>query len=112
MNDLLLGIEQVLETANELVQELERSIEPVIRELNDLQEKIKNTEHVEELSEKVKEMKLKLAWSWVYDVDKEILKQSREVDRRKLRRSRCQAEIDQRLVSFKNLTILNHNIKN
>ncbi|CAO2839084.1 unnamed protein product [Amaranthus hypochondriacus] len=97
VNDLLLGIEQVLETANELVLELERSIEPVIRELNDLQEKIKNTEHVEELSEKVKEMKLKLAWSWVYDVDKEILKQIRDVEKRKLRRSRCQAEIDQRL---------------
>lgn len=97
VDELLNGIEQALETANELVQELERSIEPVVRELDELQEKIKNTEHVEELSERVKEMKFKLAWSWVYNVDRELLKQSTVVEKRKSLLPACQAKIDQRL---------------
>lgn len=102
------GIEQALETANELIGELEKSIEPVVRELNELQEKIRNTEHVEELSERVKEMRFKLAWSWVYDVDRELLQQLKVVEKRKARLPVCQAEIDQRRVSPKNQAVLNH----
>uniref|UniRef100_A0A803N9M3 Uncharacterized protein n=1 Tax=Chenopodium quinoa TaxID=63459 RepID=A0A803N9M3_CHEQI len=41
VDDLLQEIERTLKTANELVQELEISIEPVVRELNELQAKIK-----------------------------------------------------------------------
>ncbi|KMS98888.1 hypothetical protein BVRB_3g067820 [Beta vulgaris subsp. vulgaris] len=96
VDELLRGIEQALETANELIGELEKSIEPVVRELNELQEKIRNTEHVEELSERVKEMRFKLAWSWVYDVDRELLQQLKVVEKRKARLPVCQAEIDQR----------------
>ena len=83
-----------------MVQDLEKSIEPILRELSELQEKIKNMEHVEELSERVKEMKFKLAWSWVYDVDKELLKQSALIEKLKARAPACQAEINQRLVSL------------
>lgn len=97
------GVEQALETADELVQELEKSIEPVIRELGELQDKIKKTERVEELSGRVERMKFKLAWSWVYNVDKELLKQSTEVKKLKSQLPACQAEIDQRLVSLKTL---------
>ncbi|KAL2920477.1 Structural maintenance of chromosomes protein 6B [Bienertia sinuspersici] len=103
VDDLLHSIEQHLEIANELVQELERSIEPVVRELNELQEKIKNTEHVEELSERVKQMKFKLAWSWVYNVDKEVLKQSTVVEKMKSRLPACQAEVDLRLEKIEGL---------
>uniref|UniRef100_A0A803LMC1 RecF/RecN/SMC N-terminal domain-containing protein n=1 Tax=Chenopodium quinoa TaxID=63459 RepID=A0A803LMC1_CHEQI len=103
VDDLLKAIEQALETADELVQELERSIEPVVRELNELQAKIKNTERVEELSERVKLMKYKLAWSWVYDVDKELSKQKTVVEKRKLLIPTCQAEIDHRLEMIENL---------
>uniref|UniRef100_A0A803KT62 Rad50/SbcC-type AAA domain-containing protein n=1 Tax=Chenopodium quinoa TaxID=63459 RepID=A0A803KT62_CHEQI len=103
VDDLLKAIEQALETADELVQELERSIEPVVRELNELQAKIKNTERVEELSDRVKLMKYKLAWSWVYDVDKELLKQRALVEKRKLLIPTCQAEIDQRLEKIEDL---------
>lgn len=104
------SIEQHLETANELVQELERSIEPVVRELNELQETIKNTERVEELSERVKEMKFKLAWSWVYNVDREIVKQSKVVEKLNSRLPACQEKIDQRLVSSKYMAVLHHSL--
>ncbi|KAK9706559.1 hypothetical protein RND81_07G134900 [Saponaria officinalis] len=57
VDELLNKIEEFLEIAHGYVQELEKSIEPVVKELNELQEKIKNMEHVEELSERVKEMK-------------------------------------------------------
>lgn len=97
VDDLLNNIEELLEAANGLVQDLEKSIEPILRELNELQEKIKNMEHVEELSERVQEMKFKLAWSWVYNVDKELQKQSALIEKLKARVPACQAEINKRL---------------
>ncbi|KNA17825.1 hypothetical protein SOVF_076440 [Spinacia oleracea] len=103
VDELLRGVEQALETADELVQELEKSIEPVIRELGELQDKIKKTERVEELSGRVERMKFKLAWSWVYNVDKELLKQSTEVKKLKSQLPACQAEIDQRLEKIEEL---------
>lgn len=88
-----------------LIEELERSTEPVARELNELQVKMNYTKDVEQLSERVKEMEFKLAWSWVYEVDKELTKQSAIVEEQKMRLPICQEKIDQSLVSPRDMII-------
>ncbi|KAK9665700.1 hypothetical protein RND81_14G129600 [Saponaria officinalis] len=111
VDELLNKIEEFLEIAHGYVQELEKSIEPVVKELNELQEKIKNMEHVEELSERVKEMKFKLAWSWVYNVDRDLQKQSEIIEKRKSNISTCEAEINQRREKIEGLRSSYTNMK-
>jgi predicted RNase H-like nuclease (RuvC/YqgF family) len=99
VNDLLQNIYEHLKSANALVHELEESIKPMQKELDELQGKIKNMEHVEEISQKVQQLKKKLAWSWVYDVDKQLAEQSAKIGILKDRIPACQAKIDLQLVS-------------
>ena len=88
-----------MKSANALVHELEESIKPMQRDLDELQGKIKNMEHVEEISQRVQQLKKKLAWSWVYDVDKQLEEQRAKIGKLKDRIPACQAKIDQQLVS-------------
>ncbi|KAM1231846.1 hypothetical protein ACFX13_042478 [Malus domestica] len=97
VEDLLQNIEKQLEKAGVVVDELEGSIRPIERELNELQEKIKSMEHVEEISQKAKQLKKKLAWSWVYDVDKQLQEQNLRIVKLKDRVPRCQAKIDEKI---------------
>lgn len=99
VEDLLQNIEKQLEKANVVVAELEGSIRPIERELNELQEKIKNMEHVEEISQQAKQLKKKLAWAWVYDVDKQLAEQNARIGKLKDRIPLCQAKIDRQIVS-------------
>lgn len=55
-------------------------------------------EHVEQISIQVQELKKKLAWSWVYDVDKKLEEQNVKIEKLKNRIPTCQAKIDQQLV--------------
>ncbi|XP_074291145.1 structural maintenance of chromosomes protein 6B-like isoform X2 [Silene latifolia] len=112
VDELLNKIEDFLETAHGFVLELEKSIEPVVKELTELQEKIKNMEHIEELAERIKEMKFKLAWSWVYNVDRDMIKQRSIIDKRKSHISTCEAEINQRLEKIEGLRSSYANMKN
>lgn len=88
-----------LRSANALVDDLESTIRPVEKELNELRGKIKNMEHVEEISQQVQQLKKKLAWSWVYDVDKQLQGQSAKIEKLKDRIPVCRAKIDHQLVS-------------
>ncbi|KAK9292001.1 hypothetical protein L1049_019954 [Liquidambar formosana] len=97
VDDLLESIKLNLTSANGLIVELEASITPILKELNELQGKIKNMEHVEEISQQVQQLKKKLAWSWVYDVDKQLLEQSAKIEKLKDRIPTCQARIDRQL---------------
>ncbi|XP_062153767.1 structural maintenance of chromosomes protein 6B-like isoform X1 [Alnus glutinosa] len=97
VNDLLQNIYEHLKSANALVHELEESIKPMQKELDELQGKIKNMEHVEEISQKVQQLKKQLAWSWVYDVDKQLAEQSAKIGILKDRIPACQAKIDLQL---------------
>lgn len=97
VEDLLQNIEKQLEKANVVVAELEGSIRPIERELNELQEKIKNMEHVEEISQQAKQLKKKLAWAWVYDVDKQLAEQNARIGKLKDRVPLCQAKIDRQI---------------
>ncbi|XP_059666932.1 structural maintenance of chromosomes protein 6B [Cornus florida] len=97
VDELLNGIGKQLDEANELVSELESSIAPILNELNELQGKIKNMEHVEEISLQVQLLKKKLAWSWVYDVDRQIQEQNAKNTKLKDRIPACQARIDQQV---------------
>ena len=99
VSDLLQNIDEHLKSANALVHELEESIKPMLKELDELQGKIKNMEHVEEISQRVQQLKKKLAWSWVYDVDKQLEEQRTKIGRLKDRIPACQAKIDSQLVS-------------
>lgn len=89
--------------AEALVLELEATIRPIQRELSELQGKIRNMEHVEEISQKVQQLKKKLAWSWVYDVDRQLEEQNVKIEKFKERVPACQAKIDAKLVSYKHL---------
>ncbi|GAV68085.1 SMC_N domain-containing protein [Cephalotus follicularis] len=94
VNDLLRSIYDLLESANEQVENLEKSIRPVQLQLSELQGKIKNMEHVEEISQQVQQLRKKLAWSLVYDVDKQILENCSLIEKLKDRVPACQAKID------------------
>lgn len=106
VNDLLVNIGTRLDSANTLVEELEKSIEPILKELNELQVKIRNMEHVEEISQQVQQLKKKLAWSWVYDVDRQLQEQSAKIEKLKDRIPTCQARIDRQLVSVRLLATI------
>lgn len=99
VDELLKSISSQLVNANEVVNELESSIRPVEKELKELQEKIKNMEYIEEISQKVQVLKKRLAWSWVYDVDKQLEEQSEKIEMLKSRIPKCQARIDRQIVS-------------
>lgn len=104
VNDLLVGIKQHLSHANDLVGNLEKSISPILRELNELQGKIRNMEHVEEISQQVQQLKKKLAWSWVYDIDRLIIEQSATIEKLKDRIPTCQGRIDMQLAKAEELS--------
>ncbi|PIA35639.1 hypothetical protein AQUCO_03500177v1 [Aquilegia coerulea] len=92
--DLLQSITAQLNDAHAQVDELESSIRPILKELSGLQDKIKNMEHVEEISQNLQQLKKKLAWSWVYDVDKQIGEQAARIEMLKERIPACQLKID------------------
>lgn len=99
MEDLLISIEIQLKNANELVAELEKSINPIVKELDELQGKIRSMEHIEEISNQVDLLKKKLAWAWVYSVDKQLQDKSKRIEELKGRIPICQSRIDQHIVS-------------
>ncbi|KAK1578542.1 hypothetical protein Q3G72_031095 [Acer saccharum] len=94
VSDLLRSIYDHLNNADAVVVELETSIKPIQLELSELQRKIKNMEHVEEISQQVQQLKKKLAWSWVYDVDRQLEEQNVKIGKLKDRIPACQAKID------------------
>lgn len=61
-------------------------------------------EHVEQISIQVQQLKKKLAWSWVYDVDKKLEEQNVRIEKLKNRVPTCQAKIDKQLVCMPTLS--------
>ncbi|XP_074567788.1 structural maintenance of chromosomes protein 6B-like [Curcuma longa] len=94
VSELLQNIRTELTAASAIVDELESSIRPIVKELDELHNKIKSMEHVEEIAQELQILKKKLAWSWVYDVDREIQEQSEKIKILKDRIPTCQARID------------------
>ncbi|KAK6790016.1 hypothetical protein RDI58_013816 [Solanum bulbocastanum] len=103
VEDLLIGIQSQLKNANELVTELEKSINPIVKELDELQGKIRSMEHIEEISNQVDLLKKKLAWAWVYSVDKQLQDKSKRIEELKGRIPTCQSRIDQHLRKMEEL---------
>ncbi|KAK8483858.1 hypothetical protein V6N13_076774 [Hibiscus sabdariffa] len=103
VDDLLQSILKQLKDAYALVDELENLIRPVQLELNDLQEKIENIRRVEQISQEVQLLRKKLAWSWVYDVDKQLQGQRKKIETLKNRIPTCQAKIDSTLEKLEKL---------
>jgi len=99
VDELLKSIKSQLVDANQLVDELESLIRPIQKELNELQMKIKSMEHVEEISQQVQLLKKKLAWSWVYDADRQLQEHRVKIETLKSRIPKCQAKIDRQIVS-------------
>ncbi|GMJ05949.1 structural maintenance of chromosomes 6A [Hibiscus trionum] len=103
VDELLQSIIKQLKDAYALVDELENLIRPVQLELNDLQEKIENIKRVEQISQEVQLLRKKLAWSWVYDVDKQLQEQRKKIETLKNRIPTCQAKIDSTLEKLEKL---------
>lgn len=99
VDDLLKGIEKQLNDATALVNHLEESLRPTLKELDELQEKIKSMEYVEEISQQVQLMRKKLAWSWVYDAERKLDVHKKLIEKLKGRIPSCQARIDLHQVS-------------
>lgn len=99
VSDLLQNIRNQLDAANATVDSLESSIKPIMSELDELSAKIKNMEHMEEISQQVQQLKKKLAWAWVYDEDRQIQEQSAKLAKLKDRIPTCQEKIDRLSVS-------------
>lgn len=103
LDDMLNSISRNLMTADAFVSELEKSISPKVKELNELQDKIKNMEHVEEIVQQVQQLRKKLAWSLVYDVDRQ---QHEQGERLKILRDRvpmCEAKIETQKINIEQL---------
>lgn len=79
---------------------MERSLGPLLRELDELEAKIKSMEQVEEISQEVQLLKKKLAWSWVYDVDRKLQEQNKLIEKLNDRIPTCQGRIDQQKVFY------------
>ncbi|XP_038683969.1 structural maintenance of chromosomes protein 6B-like isoform X2 [Tripterygium wilfordii] len=103
VNDLLQRIHESLSSASALVDEMETSIRPIQKELGELQGKIKNMEHVEEIRQQAQQLKKKLAWSWVYDIDKQLQEHSLKTTSFKDRIPTCQEKIDKELEKVETL---------
>lgn len=99
VEDLLKGIEGHLCNADSLIDELEKSISPIVKEIEELKVKIKSVEHIEEISHQLELLKKKLAWSWVYNVDTKLQGKSEDIVKLKGRIPMCQSRIDQCMVS-------------
>lgn len=100
-----------MDSAKSLIEELEATIEPIKKELSELVDKIKNMELVEEISQQVQQLKKKLAWAWVYDVDRQLKEQSSKIEKLKARIPACQAKIDEQRVSFDFLLVIHSPLK-
>ncbi|XP_051143758.1 structural maintenance of chromosomes protein 6B [Andrographis paniculata] len=94
VDDLLKGIEKQLNEATALVDHFEESLRPILKELDDLQEKIKSMEFMEEMTQQVQSLRKKLAWSWVYDTERQLEEQHKLIEKLKGRIPSCQAMID------------------
>lgn len=94
LGELLDKIGKRLNQATGLVGQMEQSLKPFLKELDDLQTKIRSMEQVEEISQEVLKLKKKLAWSWVYDVDKQLEAQTKQIEMLTDRIPKCQAKID------------------
>ncbi|XVE63875.1 hypothetical protein DITRI_Ditri07aG0056600 [Diplodiscus trichospermus] len=103
VDELLQSIIKQLKDAYALVDELENLIRPIQLELSGLQEKIENIKRVEQISQEVQLLKKKLAWSWVYDADRELQKQRENIEKLKGRIPTCQAKIDSTLDKLEKL---------
>ncbi|XP_075484074.1 structural maintenance of chromosomes protein 6B-like isoform X2 [Primulina tabacum] len=95
VDDLLKGIEKQLNDATALVNHLEETLRPILKELDELQEKIKSMEFVEEISHQLQLLKKKLAWSWVYEADRKLDVQQKNIEKLKGRVLTCQEKIDE-----------------
>lgn len=106
VDDLLQSVDTTLKAANALLDELEETIKPIEKEISELVGKIKNMEQVEEISQQLLHLKKKLAWSWVYDVDRNLKEQNEKIMKLRERVPTCQDKIDQKLVSKKMISLL------
>ncbi|KAI9101480.1 hypothetical protein K1719_023962 [Acacia pycnantha] len=97
VDDLLESVSKGLEHSFGLLGGLEATIRPVEKELNELRVKITNMEQVEQISLQIQQLKKKLAWSWVFDVDKQIQGQCSKIDKLKDRIPKCQSKIDDQM---------------
>lgn len=90
-----------MKAASALLDELVETIQPIEKEISELLGKIKTMEKFEEIYQQLLLLKKKLAWSWVYDVDRELKEQSDKLIKLRERVPTCQDRIDQKLVSSK-----------
>ncbi|KAG4116972.1 hypothetical protein ERO13_D12G200300v2 [Gossypium hirsutum] len=103
VDELLQSIIKQLKDACALVDELEKLIRPAQLELSELQEKIENIKRVEQISQEVQLLRKKLAWSLVYDEDKRLQEQAKNIETLKKRIPTCQAKIDSTLDKLEKL---------
>lgn len=103
VDDLLKSIEKQLNGAQELVGNLENSIRPILKELSELQGKIKSMEQFEEISQRVQLLKKKLAWAHVYDIDDQIQQAEARIEKLKGRIPHCEDLIARQTVKMEGL---------
>ncbi|CAI0380925.1 unnamed protein product [Linum tenue] len=103
VNDTLQRNTEGLKSVSAAVDEDEASIKPVEKELEDLQRKIRNMKHLEEISQEIEVLTKKLAWALVYDVDKKKKEHIVMMDTLKQRVPACQRKIDEQLAKMESL---------
>ncbi|GLJ46058.1 hypothetical protein SUGI_0970300 [Cryptomeria japonica] len=106
VHDLLKNIRNQLDASSAMIDELEASIRPSVKELEELEDKIKSMEYVEKMSQQVQPLKKKLAWSWVYEIDKQIQQQTVRLEKLKGRIPTVQARIDKKQMKIQEMEVV------
>ncbi|KAL3837884.1 hypothetical protein ACJIZ3_022475 [Penstemon smallii] len=112
LDDLLKGIEKQLNDATAMLNHLEGSLRPILKELDELQKHIRSMEQVEEISLQVQLLRKKLAWAWVYDAEKKLDQKLKDIENLKGRIPSCQKKIDLHHDKMKDLSDRFANKKN
>ncbi|XP_042503753.1 structural maintenance of chromosomes protein 6B-like isoform X1 [Macadamia integrifolia] len=97
LNDRLQDVKCALDSGNERVNKMEASIRPILNEVNELDEKIKKREQIEETSQRLEQLSKMLAWLCVYEVDGKLQEVGVKLEKLKERIPTCQAKIDYHL---------------
>ena len=94
VEEVLNGIQQNLNSANGVIEGIQEEMKPFLDEMKELEDQIKNAQHIDQLVQRKAAMTKKLAWAWVYSTERKFGAPQEKLDLWRSRERRCQDKID------------------
>ncbi|BBN16913.1 structural maintenance of chromosomes protein 6 [Marchantia polymorpha subsp. ruderalis] len=95
VSEKLVQAEEAQNVLGGIIEESLQALQPLQNQLKQVEEQIKYKQQVEQLHEQIEELERKLAWSWVYEVEREMTTKQEELEKIKKRIPQCQKKIDE-----------------